>query len=586
MTLSSLIRCARGEETLDLLLTNGRVINVFSGEIVQEDIGIVEGKFTGFGEYKARKVVDLKGRFVAPGFIDAHLHIESTMTCVSEFVRAILPHGTTTVIADPHEIANVAGIKGIQYMLYAAKDQPMNLYFTLPSCVPATHLETAGASLPAEDLSPLAGHPQVVGLGEMMNYPGVIHQDAQVLAKIDMMRRQGKPIDGHGPGLSGLDLNAYLMAGIGSDHECASLKEAREKLRSGMHIMIREGTGAKNLHDLLPLVTDRNAHQFMWCTDDRHAQDLLDQGHIDALVADAIRAGLDPVVAIQLATLYPARYFGLNHLGAIAPGRQADLVIFSDLHDPKVEDVYVNGIAVAAHGSLLPAVSLPDIQPMAPMMNVQMENIDFSIPKEDGRIRVIEVVPDQLVTHQRLLPPTIENSLAVADPGRDLLKIAVVERHHGTGNVGKGFVRGLGLRKGAIASSVAHDSHNIIVAGVNDEDMMIALTHVVQMGGGLVTVCDGKVLADLELPIAGLMSTRPLAEVRERLDRLIETARTLGAALHDPFMTLSFLALPVIPELKITDRGLIDVVQFEPVGLFVPEGRAHQENGNAGQFQN
>ncbi len=569
MTLSNRIRRALGEEAVDLLLTNGRVINVFSGEILSENIAVAEGKFVGFGEYEAQKVVDLEGRFVAPGFIDAHLHIESTMTCVSEFVRAVLPHGSTTVIADPHEIANVAGIEGIEYMLAAAEDQPMNIYFTLPSCVPATDLETAGASLLAEDLKPLAGHPRVVGLGEMMNYPGVIHQDASVLSKIEMMQRHCKPVDGHGPGLSGAELNAYLMAGIGSDHECASLKEGREKLRSGMHIMIREGTGAKNLHDLLPLVNDRNAHRFMWCTDDRHAQDLLDLGHIDALVADAIRAGLDPVVAIQLATLYPARYFGLNHLGAIAPGRQADLVIFSDLHDPKVEDVYVNGAAVATDGNLFPDIIFPGIQLMAPAMNLRMEDIEFSIPQEGDKIRVIDIVPDQLITQHHVMPPTVENRLVIANPDQDILKIAVVERHAGTGNIGKGFVKGMGLRKGAIASSVAHDSHNIIVAGANDEDMMIALAHVVMMGGGLVTVCDGNVLADLELPIAGLMSTQPLKEVRKRLDLLIESARGLGASLHDPFMTLSFLALPVIPDLKITDKGLIDVVKFERVGLFV-----------------
>ena len=569
MNVAERIRCAKGEAPVDLLFTNGRVINVFSGEILSENIAVVDGIIAGFGDYEAHHVVDLAGRFVAPGFIDAHLHIESTMSCVTEFIRAILPRGTTTVVADPHEIANVSGTSGIRYMLSAAEHQPMNLYFTLPSCVPATHLETAGAALSAADLEPLAGHPRVVGLGEMMNYPGVIYQDTSVLRKIEMMQGVGKPVDGHGPGLSGFDLNAYLMAGIGSDHECASLKEAREKLRSGMHVMIREGTGAKNLHDLLPLVNDRNAQQFMWCTDDRHAQDLLDLGHIDALVAEAIRSGLDPVVAIQLATLYPARYFGLHHLGAIAPGRQADLVIFSDLHDPTIEDVFVNGVAVAAQGRLLPTAKLPSVPPAPQTMKVPLADVDFSICREDGDIRVIGIVPDQLVTRHDVMPPAVENQRVVADPARDLAKIAVVERHQGTGNVGKGFVKGLGLQKGAIASSVAHDSHNIILAGVSDADMMTALTHVVNMKGGLTVVSEGKILADLELPIAGLMSMRSLVEVREALDHLIAAARTLGTTLHDPFMTLSFLALPVIPELKITDKGLVDVTAFKPVGLFV-----------------
>lgn len=567
--MKNIIKYARGDKPVDLVLANARIINVFSGEIFDGDIAVAHGYIVGFGAYTANKTVDLDGRFVAPGFIDAHVHIESSMTGITEFARAVVACGTTTVVADPHEIANVLGTQGIDYMLDSSRGQPMNIYFTLPSCVPATSMETSGATLTAEDLLPFMGHDQILALAEMMNYPGVIHEDPEVLRKIEMAKTGQKPVDGHAPGLSGHDLCAYISAGISSDHECTTEREAKEKLNLGMHIMIREGTAAKNLEALILVVNERTARRMMWCTDDRHPQDILETGHIDSMVRKAIGAGLDPVIAIQMATINPAEYFRINTVGAIAPGRRADLVVFSDLDSPQMEAVYSGGVLVAEDGKISPDIALPDPVRVPPSMNVDMKQIDLAIPVGTGRIRVMDIVPDQIITGQCITEPMISDGNAVADTSRDILKIAVVERHTGSGNVGKGFVRGFGLKRGAIASSVAHDSHNIIVVGTNDDDMNAAIRTVVKMGGGLAAVYDKKVCAELALPIAGLMSLEPISTVRDRIDRLIRAARELGATLHDPFMTLSFLALPVIPELKITDKGLVDVARFRIVSLFV-----------------
>jgi len=569
MNLTETIKAAHGEKPVDLLLTNTQIVNVFAGEIVFDAIAISDGVIVGFGPYEAKDVVDLKGRYVAPGFIDGHVHIESSMTCISEFARAVVVHGTTTVAADPHEIANVLGSKGIEYMLQSAEQQPMNIYFTLPSCVPATDMETTGARLTAEDLRPFFNNEKIVALAEMMNFPGVIYRDPEVLAKINIARQQKKPIDGHAPGLKGRELYAYIAAGIQSDHECTTLQEAEAKLMAGMHIMIRQGTGAKNLQALLPAVNAKTARRMMWCSDDRHPHDLIADGHIDSIVREAIQSGLDPVLAIQMATLNPAEYFGLHHLGALAPGRQADLVVFSDINNPVVEQIYYRGILTAEKGKMLPEIQVPPAATVPLSMQVDLQKIDFSIPAEHKRMRVIEIVPDQLITHQRIEQVPVKNKQAVGDPSKDLLKIAVVERHKGTGNIGKGFVKGFGLKRGALASSVAHDSHNIIIVGTTDDDMQAALEAVVQMGGGLAVASDTKILASLALPIAGLMSLEPVQLVRDQLDSLIGIAHDMGCALKEPFMTLSFLALPVIPELKLTDLGLVDVNKFEVVSLFV-----------------
>ena len=569
MNLNNIIKAAHGDRPVDLLLTNARVVNVLTGEIIPQAVAISDGILVGFGQYKAKAVLDLNNRFVAPGFIDSHVHIESAMTCTSEFVRAIVVHGTTTVAADPHEIANVMGSEGIAYMLQSAEEQPINIYFTLPSCVPATDMETAGARLTAGDLAPLFKHDRIVALAEMMNYPGVIFCDPDVLAKINTAKQHRKPVDGHAPGLNGQALYAYIAAGVQSDHECTTAQEAREKLAAGMHIMIRQGTGAKNLQALLEAVNERTARRIMWCTDDRHPHDLVSEGHIDSIVREAIQSGLDPILAIQMATINPAEYFRLDHLGAIAPGRQADLVVFSDIQNPLIEQVYCRGILTAENGKILPQIKVPISAAIAPSMHVDLPKVDFSIAAEKKDMRVIEIIADQLITRERIEQSAVKNRQTVSDPARDLLKIAVVERHRGTGNIGKGFVKGFGLKNGALASSVAHDSHNIIIVGTTDADMRAALQAVVEMGGGLAAVSNQKVLARLALPLAGLMSFEPVTRVRYQLDRLIKIAHEMGSVLTDPFMTLSFLALPVIPALKLTDRGLIDVNKFEVVPLFV-----------------
>jgi len=569
MNMTEIIKAAHGETPVDLLLTNARVVNVLTGEVVLQAVAISRGTIVGFGPYKARTVVDLNGRFVAPGFMDSHVHIESAMTCISEFSRAITVHGTTTVVADPHEIANVLGADGIAYMLHAAEEQPINIYFTLPSCVPATDMETAGARLTAEDLEPFLNHKRIVALAEMMNYPGVIYGDPDVLAKISSAKEHRKPVDGHAPGLKGPALNAYIAAGIQSDHECTTAQEAREKMAAGMHIMIRQGTGAKNLKALLEAVNERTARRMMWCTDDRHPHDLVAEGHIDSIVREAIQSGLDPILAIQMATLNPAEYFRLDHLGAIALGRQADLVIFSDLQNPMIEQVYCRGVLTAENEKMLPHIQIPVPAAIAPAMHVDLQQVDFTIAAKEKNMRVIELVTDQLITHQRIEKPVVKSGQAVSDPSKDLLKMAVVERHGKSGNIGLGFVKGFGLKRGALASSVAHDSHNIIIVGATDADMHVALQAVVRMGGGLAAASDQDVLARLALPLAGLMSFEPVIDVRQQLDGLIGIAHQMGCTLSDPFMTLSFLALPVIPALKLTDQGLIDVNKFEVVPLFV-----------------
>ena len=569
MNLNEIIKAAHGEKPVDLLLTNARIINVFAGEVVPGAVAVSDGMIVGFGQYEAKNVVDLKGRYVAPGFIDGHVHIESSMTCVSEFARAVVVHGTTPVAADPHEIANVLGSAGIEYMLQSAEQQPMNIYFTLPSCVPATDMETAGARLTAEDLRPFLNRERIIALAEMMNYPGVIYRDPDVLDKISAARRQKKPIDGHAPGLKGPELYAYVSTGIQSDHECTTEQEAREKLMAGMYIMIRQGTCAKNLQALLPAVNEKTARRMMWCSDDRHPHDLISEGHIDSIVYEAIGSGLDPILAIQMATLNPAEYFKLDHLGAIAPGKQADLVVFADLKKPVIEAVYCQGILTAENGEVAARIQAPPAAAIAPSMNVDLDRIDFGISADRRQVRVIAIVPEQVITRQIVEEITVKNNQAVSDPSKDILKMAVVERHSGSGNIGKGFVKGFGLKHGALASSVAHDSHNIIVVGVTDEDMRAAVEAVVKMGGGLAAVSDAKLLAGLPLPIAGLMSLEPVRVVRDRLERLIEITHEMGAALEDPFMTLSFLALPVIPELKLTDKGLIDVNKFKVLPLFV-----------------
>ncbi len=567
MLLEELVQVARGEVEVDLLLKNAQLVNVFSGQIHPADVAVHQDRVVGFGEYRARQVVDLNGQYLCPGFIDGHMHLESSMLRVAEFARVVVPQGTTTVICDPHEMANVLGLDGIRYILESSKRTPFSVYIMLPSCVPSTEMETAGSRLTAEDLLAMFGSEWVLGLGEVMNYPGVIFRDAEVMNKI--RAAAGKAIDGHAPGLTGHDLCAYVAAGIGSDHECTTASEATEKLQLGMHLMIREGTTARNLRDLLPAVTPGNSANCMFVTDDRHLPDLLEEGHINYIVREAIRLGLDPVTAIQMATINTARYFGLKDKGGIGPGMSADLVVLDDLREVSVRRVYRRGQLVAQDGKLLPLPVKPKDVPLRSSMNINWHNArDLRIPAAGTHAKVIGVIPDSIVTDSLIEEVTIEGDLAVADPERDILKMAVIERHLSSGNVGLGFVKGLKLRRGALGSSVAHDSHNVIVVGTNDADMLLAAREIERMRGGLVVVDEGNIQAALPLPIAGLVSDRPYEEVNHELQALLAAAHDLGSDLHDPFMTLSFLALPVIPALKLTDRGLVDVTQFRFVPLF------------------
>jgi adenine deaminase len=568
MEISTLIKVARGEEPADLLLKNAKVVNVFSGEIEETSIAIAHSRVVGLGDYPAQRIIDLKGAYVCPGFIDAHVHIESAMVPPYEFARAVVPHGTTSVIIDPHEIANVLGVEGIRYMLEAAKYTPFSVYVMVPSCVPATHLETNGGVLRWSDLIEFKDDPWVVGLGEMMNYPGVLMRDESVLDKLRAFA--DRRIDGHAPGVHGRDLEGYVAAGIGSDHECTTVEEAREKIRLGMYVMLREASNARNLKTLLPLITPKNARRCLFVTDDRFPNDLIDEGHIDFIVRTAIREGLDPITAIQIATLNAAEYFGLHDRGAITPGRRADLAVFDDFNNLKIKKVFRGGQLVADNGRIISGEEDRPRPMLRNSMNINWAKVDLRIPV-DGHTsaRVIQVVPDQLVTRESIDRVKVDDGYAVADPSRDILKMVVIERHHGTGNVGHAFVRGFKLRKGAIGSSVAHDSHNVIIAGASDDDMMSAARAIASMQGGFVAVADGRILARVPLPIAGLMSDQPLERVREDMDRLNAATKSLGCDMHAPFMALSFLALPVIPDLKLTDRGLVDVNKFDFVDLLV-----------------
>ncbi|OGP94789.1 MAG: adenine deaminase [Deltaproteobacteria bacterium RBG_16_54_18] len=574
MDIKDRIAYAKGEKpevTLwseaDLLLTNAQLINVFSKEIETQAVAIAHGKVVGLGDYPARATIDLQGRYLAPGLIDAHVHIESSMVGVGEYARAVLPRGVTTVVTDFHEIVNVMGIKGIELMRRGIESIPLNLFVMLPSCVPATHLETAGAELQAEDLKNLMQEEWVKGLGEMMNFPGVIHGDPEVLKKIEMAR--GKRIDGHAPGLSGKELAAYIAAGISSDHECTTRAEAEEKLKQGMYLMIREGSTAKNLEELIQIVTPANAGRCMLVTDDCHPADLITQGGVDHCVRKAIRLGLDPITAIQMATLTPAQYFPLPGIGAIAPGYDADLVVIDDLDNFRVSQVFKQGRLIAENGKLISGVKDQGTVKPENTFNVPAISAEqFRIKAETSRAKVIEVIPQQIITKKAIYEMKTQDGLATADLDRDILKIAVVERHKGTGNIGLGFVKGFGLRQGAIASSVAHDSHNIVVVGTDDESMAQAVQGIVAMRGGLIATKGDKTLASLPLPIGGLMSDQTIEEVRDSLNRLHRTVKEMGGEPADPFMALSFLALPVIPELKITDKGLVDVTKFKIVPLF------------------
>jgi len=525
-------------------------------------VAICRGRIAGVGDYhQAKQVLDLGGRYLAPGLIDGHTHLESSMLDVAQYARAVVPRGTLAAVTDLHEIANVCGLEGMRYVMDCARRLPLELFLMAPSCVPATHLETSGASLGVEELRQVLRWKGCIGLGEVMNFPAVLSGDAGVLSKIDLAR--GKVADGHAPGVSGKNLSAYIAAGIYSDHESVSLDEAREKLRQGMFIMIREGSSEKNLDALLPLVTDKTYKRCMFVVDDRSCVDLLREGDIDAVVRKAITSGLDPVRAIQLATINTAEYFGLDRLGAVAPGYRANLIVIGDLSSMQIDMVFYRGRLVAKEGKPLFSAYKPSGSGLTNTVNIKSFNIGALRLMASGEAEpVIEIVPGQIITRQRLERVKVKDGVVMPDIGRDILKLVVVERHKATGNIGLGLVTGFALKGGALASSIAHDSHNIIAVGTNDEDIFTAVKEIERLQGGLVATAGGKVLGSLALPIAGLLSDEPLEAVVDKLEKLEQVAAHLGTTLPSPFSTLSFMALPVIPELRLTDLGLVDVGQF------------------------
>jgi len=566
MDLKSLIRLAKGDEPADLLLRNGRLVNVLSGEVEKTGIALAGDFIVGLGDYQARDEIDLAGSFVAPGFIDAHVHIESALVPPAEFARAVVPRGTTTVITDPHEIANVLGLEGIRFMFESAKFGPLSMYVMASSCVPATGFATSGAVLHGYDLFPLKSDPWVLGLAEVMNYPGLIEGDDAVLEKVGAF--QDRVIDGHSPGLTGAALQAYVAAGVQSDHESTTPGEALEKLRLGLMVMIREGSVARDLAALVPVVTPANQHRFCFCTDDCQPADLVKRGGIDHAIRSAIALGMDPVSAIRLATWNPAQYFRLHQRGAVTPGRRADLVVFDDLRAPRPRLVFRNGALMAKDGHMA-VPPRPPSRTLRSTMNVAWDGVSLRIQAEGRRARVIGILPDRLVTESLVDEPVIRDGEALADPARDLLKVAVIERHMASGAVGRGFVRGVGLREGALASSVAHDHHNLIVVGADDVSMMTAVRRVGALHGGMVVARGDRILAEVPLPIGGLMSAEPVLTVCGQLEAAVAAAHGLGSSLHDPFMAMSFLALEVIPRLKLTDKGLVDVDRVAIVPLWV-----------------
>lgn len=550
-----IIAAAAGREPADLVLKNATFVNVFSNELSTMDIAVAEGLIVGMGSYQGRSEVDCTGKIVLPGFLDAHIHLESSLVSPTEFVKAVLPHGTTTVVTDPHEIANVMGTDGIEYMLQATEDLPVDVRFMLPSCVPATPLDESGAILDYRAIDSFYDHPRVQGLAEMMNFVGAINGDEQTVEKIVAAQAHHKKIDGHAPDLQGNDLNAYIAAGVYSDHECHDVKDAIAKLERGQFIMIREGTAARNLEALMPLLTGKYADRCMFCTDDKHPNDLLEKGHIDYIVKKAISLGADPITAVKVACHNAARYFLLNNRGGISPGYLADFVIIDNFQDFNIEQVYKKGVLMVDHGEIQDFPS-PEIEPYLVERAHKTFHVaaltaeDFAEKRPRG---IIGMVDGEITTVDAGYSDRI-------DVEYDVLKIAVVERHKNTHHIGIGYIQGYGLKSGAVATSISHDSHNIIVVGTNEADMAAAVNRVVELNGGIVVWDGGQSVAEVPLAIAGIMSDEPLVTVNEKLETAKDAAHKLGVNPGiDPFMTLSFMALPVIPSLRITTRGVFDV---------------------------
>lgn len=553
-----IIAVAAGREKADLVLKNAKYLNVFSNEFLSGDIAVANGLIAGVGKYDGKTEIDVSGKFVLPGFIDAHIHLESSMVTPAEFAKAVVAHGTTTVITDPHEITNVMGIDGVEYMIQASQNLPIDVHFMMPSCVPATEIDESGAELDCKDIDLYLDNKKVLGLAEMMNYVGVINGDKNVLSKIVTSQAHHKKIDGHAPELSGNDLNAYIAAGVYSDHECSTFENALEKLRKGQFIMIREGTAAHNLKALMPLLTQQYYSRCMFATDDKHPSDLLYGGHIDYIVKQALKNGADPIVALKTATHHAARYFLLNNKGAIASGYLADIVVVDNLEDFNVETVFKRGKLV--FDGEVKDFSAPTVDEKLAEKCFDTFHLDSVTPssfKVDGKLGLIGLVGGELLTRNLGTADKI-------DVENDILKIACIERHKGTNHIGVGYVKGYSLKSGAVATSVAHDSHNIITVGCNDDDIAVAVNAIKDSKGGIAVVENGKIKALLELPIAGLMSDEPLTTVNEKLENAKLSAYELGADKSiDPFMTLSFLSLPVIPSLRITTKGVFDAENWK-----------------------
>jgi adenine deaminase len=551
---------ARGDEPADLVIAGGHVLSVFTREWLRTDVAVADGWIAGIGTYRGRETIDATGTWVVPGLIDAHVHIESSRLLPDEFARLVLPHGTTTIVADPHEIANVLGTDGVHWLLDSTEGLPLDVFFMASSCVPASGFESPRRPLTPGDLEGLLRRRRVIGLAEMMNFPGVIAGAPSELEKLGLAGAEH--VDGHAPGVLGRALQAYAAAGIRSDHEATTLEEGRERLRAGMWVLIREASGARNLEALIPLVAEFGPHRLAFCTDDRDPEHIVSDGHINSMVRAAVAAGVDPADALVMASHHPAIWHGLRDRGAVAPGYRADLLLLPDLESFRPAAVLKDGRTAAD----LPAAEVPDwvrnTVHVAPLTSG-----DLRIPWDGGDARVIGVRPGQIVTDSLTMAPRVAEGAAIADPERDLAKIAVIERHLGTGRIGLGFIHGLGVRRGAIASTVAHDAHNVVVAGVDDDDMVRAARRLAEIGGGMVAVHDRGIKAELALPVAGLMSAAPAEDVVAASRALGEAARALGCTLEAPFHSMGFLALSVIPELKITDHGLIDVDSFSVVGL-------------------
>ena len=561
-----MVKVSRGDKKADLVLKNCMVVNVFTGQVNPGDVAVYDGRIAGVGEYHGKNEIDVEGRYVCPGFIDGHVHIESSMLTPPQFAKSVLVKGTTTIVADPHEIANVCGISGIEFMLDSSEGLPLDVYIMLPSCVPSTEFENSGAILSADDLLPLRNRERVLGLGEMMNYPGVVKGNREVHKKLDYF--SDRRIDGHSPGLTGNELNAYISTGIRTDHECTTVEEMTEKISKGMYVHIREGSATRNLSTLVKGVGINNLRRIMFCTDDKHPKNIKNEGHINYNVKKAVKNGINAIEAIIMATLNIAECYGLSDRGAIAPGYKADMVVLDDLRDINVNKVFKAGKLISEEG-----IALFDVKPYKDervLDTVKLRDgmdICLDMPLESDVVKVIQIVSDNIVTRKVVRKVDVRDGLYHNNPKLDILKLAVIERHKGTGNIGLGLVEGYGLRNGAVALTIAHDSHNIIVIGDNDEDMKKAVMKLKECKGGMTIVSDGEVLETLVLEVAGLMTDSPIEEVEDTIDRMNEIALSMGVNRNlDPFITLSFLALPVIPEIKLTDKGLFDVTSFGFVG--------------------